>query len=68
MNKNNKIRIKHGLKAESLYKKNLYEKYSHLGKLNFVSYGLKANEIMKSKQIKKQIKKLWINLENEIIK
>lgn len=66
MNKNNKIRIMNGLDTEPLYKKKLYERYSHLGQSTFVRYGLEANDIMQSSQIKKQMKRLWINLRNEI--
>jgi len=62
----NKIRVKNNLEEHPLYKKKLYEKYSHLGKQNFVRYGLRANEIMESKSIKKQIKRLWYKLEDEI--
>jgi hypothetical protein len=64
----NTIYKKNNLKEKKLYKRKLYEKYSHLGKRNFVRYGLRANEIMKSKSIKRQIKRLWVKLENEIEK
>jgi len=51
---------------EKIYKKKLYEDYSFLGKQNFITYGLRAKKVMKSKTIKKQIKNLWSRLQNEI--
>lgn len=51
-----------------VYKKKLYEKHSHLGKQNFLSYGKRAIKITNSPKIKKQIKSHWSNLQNEIQK
>jgi hypothetical protein len=64
--KYNKIRKSKGLLEKPLFKKKIYEKYSFLGNSNFVSYGLRAKDIMESKQIKKQIKRLWTKLNYEI--
>ena len=63
----NIIRVKNSEKSKKLYKRKLYEKYSHLGKSNFVTYGLRAkNKMNDSFTIKRQIRKLWKNLEKEI--
>lgn len=55
--------------SKNLYKKKLYENYSHLGSSNFITYGLRAKKIMDdSTSIKKQMKKSWISLNKEIEK
>lgn len=51
-----------------LRKKKIYERYSHLGKRNFLRYGYRAANIMGSKSIKRQLKPLWKRLNQEIIK
>lgn len=71
--KRNNTRVKNGFPTQPLYKEKLYARYSHLGakkrgKRNFVLYGLKSAEIMKSRAIKKQLKPLWARLQNEIKK
>lgn len=66
MSKYNKIRKRKGKEEKPLFKRKLYEKYSHLGKSNFIRYGLRAKDIMDSPEIKKQIKKLGQKLENEL--
>lgn len=66
MNKYNKIRKRKGKQEKPLFKKKLYEKYSHLGKSNFIRYGLRAKEIMDSSEIKRQIKKLGDKLDKEL--
>lgn len=55
----NKQRIKLKLFEKSLYKRKLYERYSHLGHRNFIRYALRAAEIMRSKEIKRQLRPLW---------
>lgn len=49
-----------------IYKKTLYERYSHLGKRNFISYAIKASKIMGSKSIRSQIRNHWKKLNQEI--
>jgi len=66
MRKRNKSRINRGEPVKPLYKKDLFDKYSHLGSRNFITYGLRAARIMKSKTIKKQLKPLWKKLQSEI--
>ena len=55
-----------GEPLESLRKKKLYERYSHLGRRNFLTYGYRAARIMKSKAIKKQLKPYWKRLQEEM--
>jgi hypothetical protein len=62
----NKARSRKGLAATMLYKRKLYERYSHLGRRNFVRYGLLAADIMDSKAIKRQLKPLWKRLSEAI--
>lgn len=57
-NKYNKIRESRNLGTKDLYRKKILKRYFHTGNSNFIRYGLRAAEIMKSKEIKKQIKKL----------
>ncbi|QEW07395.1 antiviral reverse transcriptase Drt2 [Nitrincola iocasae] len=64
--KRNKTKIRRGKKTTTLYKRKLYDRYSHLGKRNFIRYAIRAAEIMESKTIKRQIKPLWRNLQDEI--
>ncbi|MEC7470060.1 MAG: hypothetical protein VYC51_09455, partial [Pseudomonadota bacterium] len=54
--------------TEVLRKKKIYERYSHLGRRNFLKYGYRAARVMGSKSIKKQLKPLWSRLHNEIEK
>jgi len=51
-----------------LRKKKLYERYSHLGKRNFMRYGYRAAKEMNSKAIKKQLKPFWNRMQNEMNK
>lgn len=66
MKKRNKSRARKGLTPSPLYKQKIYERYSHLGKRNFIRYGHRAALIMNSKSIKKQLKPLWTNLQNKL--
>lgn len=66
--KYNEIRTRKGQTAQELYKRKIYEKYSHLGRNNFVRYGFRSSEIMKSTAIRKQLKPLWTRLKDEIEK
>lgn len=66
--KRNRLKIASGRAPKPLYKHKLYEKYSHLGKRNFIRYGLRAAKIMDSDAIKRQLKPLWHRLKEEIEK
>jgi len=66
--KRNRIKIFLGKLPKKLYKRKIYERYSHLGNRNFIRYGLKAAKIMNSTAIKKQLKPLWSRLQEEINK
>ncbi len=54
--------------SELLRKKKLYERYSHLGKRNFLTYGYRAAKKMNSNAIKKQLKPMWSRLQKEMTK
>ena len=62
----NAVRLEHGLPPKSLYKRKLYERYSHLGQRNFVRYGIRAAKIMKSDAIRRQLRPLWSRLKAAI--
>lgn len=66
--KYNRIRISKGLPRQELYKRKIYERYSHLGKRNFIRYGFRCAETMGSNAIRKQLKPLWKRLQDEIQK
>jgi RNA-directed DNA polymerase len=51
-----------------VYRKSLYEKYSHLGRNNFITYAYRSAEGMKSKAIRRQIRRHWKKLHKEIEK
>lgn len=66
--KRNSIKRKNGQTPTELYKRKLYERYSHLGYRNFITYGFRAADEMQSKAIRMQLKPLWERLKKEIEK
>ncbi|MBL1377642.1 antiviral reverse transcriptase Drt2 [Zobellella iuensis] len=68
MDKYNAVRTSKGLPEKGLYKRKLYSRYTHLGGRNFVTYGLRAANKMKSKTIKRQLKPLWRRFHEELDK
>lgn len=64
--KRNQIKAAKGGEGKTLYKRKIYEQYSHLGSRNFVTYGYRAADIMQSEAIRKQLKPLWERLQSEI--
>lgn len=66
MRKRNKLKAMRGKPQTELYRRKLYRNYSHLGKRNFIRYGLRASEKMNSKAIRMQLKPLWERLLIEI--
>jgi RNA-directed DNA polymerase len=64
--KRNKLRVLRGEPPKALFRREIYQRYSHLGKRNFIRYGMNAADIMKSDAIKKQLKPLWNRLIQEI--
>ncbi|WP_421326105.1 antiviral reverse transcriptase Drt2 [Aeromonas veronii] len=64
--KANLIEEKNGVAKTPLFKKKIYERYSHLSKRNFITYGHKAANIMGSNAIKRQLKPLWGRLLKEM--
>lgn len=68
MRSRNKARIEIGAKERDLYLKKVYSRYSHLGKRNFLRYGYKAADTMKSTAIRRQLRPLWRRLKQTIEK
>jgi hypothetical protein len=66
MDKRNQAREARGDVAKILFKKSLYNRYSHLGRRNFLTYGYNAARKMKSDAIRKQLRGLWGRLQDEI--
>ena len=64
----NQIRKNNGEPEEKLRKKKLYERYSHLGRRNFLTYAYRASKRMQSKAIRKQLKPYWHRLQKEFSK
>lgn len=64
--KANLIEEEKGISKTPLFKKKLYERYSHLSRRNFITYGHMAAKKMNSKAIKKQLKPLWGRLVREM--
>jgi RNA-directed DNA polymerase len=54
--------------TSQVYRRNLYEKYSHLGHNNFITYAYRSAEGMKSPAIRRQIRCHWKKLHKEIEK
>lgn len=68
MRSRNRKKGARGAAVKALYKRKLYERYSHFGHQNFLRYGYRAAEIMKSNAIRDQLKPLWGRLNDEIQK
>jgi RNA-directed DNA polymerase len=64
----NKERLNQGRPLKVLYRRQLYERYSYLGKRNFLSYGFDAAKVMNSAAIRRQLRPLWGRLKAEIEK
>jgi len=66
MESRNALRTLRGEDTRPLFKKKLYRMYSCVGRRNFLSYGYRAANIMKSKTIKRQLRPLWKRLQNQM--
>lgn len=64
----NKAKLLRGASVKPLYKRKLYQRYSHLGGRNFIRYGYRAAELLDSPAIRKQLRPLWERLIAEIAK
>jgi len=64
--KRNRLKHEQGAPSKPIYKRRLYARFSHLGRRNFVTYGLRAAKILNSNAIRSQLKPLWGRLEEEI--
>lgn len=49
-----------------IYRKGLYERFTHLGKRNFIRYAYRASKIMDSTKIKSQTRNHWKKIHSEI--
>lgn len=47
---------------QRVYRRRLYERFSHLGSQNFVTYGKRATRTMNSETIRRQMARHWDNL------
>ena len=67
LRKSRRLAEKSQLKNKStiLFRKKLYERYSHLGKENFISYTYRASEIMDETRIKKQVRRHFKYISNK---
>ena len=54
------------INRSKIYKKKIYEDYSHLGKRNFLTYTYRAAKIMNQQSIKRQVRKHWKILHEEL--
>ncbi|MCA7892061.1 antiviral reverse transcriptase Drt2 [Burkholderia cepacia] len=66
MQARNTLRVERGESPRPLYKGKLYRRYSYLGRRNFVSYAMRAANILDEKTIKRQVKPLWKRLRNQM--
>ncbi|MFA0570651.1 antiviral reverse transcriptase Drt2 [Vibrio gallaecicus] len=68
MLKYNNLRLINGQKERPLFKRKLYSRYTHLGKRNFITYGIRAANTMESESIRRQLKPLLKRFEDEVNK
>jgi len=66
MRSRNNLRIERGEAPIPLRKRKLYKRYSYLGRRNFVSYALRAADILGTNSIKRQVKPLWKRLRKQM--
>ncbi|NNH34342.1 hypothetical protein HLH12_01920 [Acinetobacter sp. NIPH 2377] len=64
----NKSRIQRGLEPLERHKKYIYRRFSFIGKRNYISYALRAAQIMDEPAIKQQIKPHWKRIHHHINK
>jgi hypothetical protein len=60
------VRLGKGLSPSDFHRKKIYSKYGYMGRRNFLKYGYRAANIMKSSAIKKQLRPLWGRLKDRI--
>ena len=64
----NKARIKRGELPLERHKKHIYRRFSFIGSRNYISYALRASNIMNEPAIKKQIKPHWKKIQLHLAK
>lgn len=57
----------HRSQGDKIFKKKLYNRYTHLGSQNFITYALRSSEIMGSDSIRKQISKHFNQLKQVLV-
>jgi len=68
MRSRNKAKLGNGADQQSLYRRKLLARYSHLGQRNFLRYGYRAAQLMNSKAIRRQLRPWWGRLMKDITK
>ncbi|KJG00066.1 antiviral reverse transcriptase Drt2 [Photobacterium angustum] len=68
MVKYNNIRLANSQPERPLFKRKLYSRYTHLGRRNFITYGIRAANKMDSDSIRKQLKPLLKRFKDEVNK
>ncbi len=66
MEKANDARIKRGLPPRPLFLRQIYSRYTHLGRRNFITYGYQAAEETGAASIKRQLRRYWRRVNEEI--
>lgn len=66
--KYNIIRTGNSRNNKDLFKRKLYSRYTHFGRRNFITYGIKAAKLMESETIKRQLKPLFNRFRDELNK
>lgn len=64
--KYNNIKLNDSLIEHDLFKRKLYSRYTHLGKRNFITYGIRSAKIMNSDSIRKQLKPLLSRFKKQL--
>lgn len=55
-------------KNDRIHRKEIYEKYSHLGRYSFIKYAFRSSRTMNSPKIRRQVRNHWKKLREEIEK
>jgi hypothetical protein len=68
MEKVNSARMGRGLPPRPLFLRQIYSRYTHLGRRNFITYGYRAAEEIGAASIKRQLRRYWRRVNEEIKK
>jgi RNA-directed DNA polymerase len=69
--KKNRIRVESGERPRRIFKRKIFDRFSHLGvkghrKTNFIGYGIRAAKIFKSSSLKRQVSRQWWRLQRKL--